>query len=50
MAMIIQVLIRLTLYLDQAIIRNGHEFGNESSSGIENTVNICAILLNLAIY
>lgn len=38
-AMVIQVLVRLTLYLDQAIIRNGHEaIGNDKRNGIENTV------------
>lgn len=36
--MIIQVLIRLTLYLDQAIIRNSRHLGNDSLPGIENTV------------
>lgn len=38
--MIIQVIIRLTLYLDQAIIRNGQEIGfNKSRFGIDNTVS-----------
>jgi hypothetical protein len=39
--MVIQVLIRLTLYIDQAIIRRaGLQFGNESSiHGIDNTVS-----------
>lgn len=36
--MIIQVIIRLTLYMDQAIIRNRHKMANESHPGIENTV------------
>lgn len=39
--MVIQVIIRLTLYLDQAIQRNGRELSNENMSGIQNTVNIC---------
>ncbi|ETN63454.1 calcitonin receptor [Anopheles darlingi] len=40
-AMVIQVVIRLTLYIDQAIIRSGvKKFGNESSrQGIDNTVS-----------
>lgn len=38
--MVIQVIIRLTLYLDQAIMRNGRDFANENMSGIQNTVNI----------
>jgi hypothetical protein len=40
--MVIQVLIRLTLYIDQAIIRRaGQQFGNESSiHGIDNTVSV----------
>lgn len=36
--MIIQVIIRLTLYMDQAIIRNRLQVGNEGHPGIENTV------------
>lgn len=38
--MVIQVIIRLTLYLDQALIRGGQESGNGSISGIDNTVSI----------
>lgn len=38
--MVIQVIIRLTLYLDQAINRNGRDLANENLSGIQNTVNI----------
>lgn len=38
--MIIQVIIRLTLYIDQAIIRNGQELADSSIFGIQNTVNI----------
>lgn len=50
--MVIQVIIRLTLYLDQAITRSGHDMGNGSRYGIDNTVhylhfkiiiNICQI-------
>lgn len=37
--MIIQVIIRLTLYIDQAIIRNGQELAGSSIFGIGNTVN-----------
>lgn len=37
--MVIQVIIRLTLYLDQALIRSGQESGNGSISGIDNTVS-----------
>ncbi|XP_058117660.1 PDF receptor [Anopheles ziemanni] len=42
-AMVIQVVIRLTLYIDQAIIRSGgKKFGNESSrQGIDNTPFLC---------
>lgn len=41
MAMVIQVIIRLTLYLDQAIIRGGRTLkGNSSLNGIENTVSL----------
>ncbi|XP_058821177.1 PDF receptor isoform X5 [Topomyia yanbarensis] len=42
-AMVIQVIIRLTLYIDQAIIRNdGRRYGNESSRhGIDNTPYLC---------
>ncbi|XP_055843388.1 PDF receptor isoform X2 [Episyrphus balteatus] len=41
-AMVIQVIIRLTLYLDQAIIRGGRTLkGNSSLNGIENTPYIC---------
>lgn len=40
MAMVIQVIIRLTLYLDQAIIRNGRDLPNDNMSGIQNTVKI----------
>ncbi|XP_055914545.1 PDF receptor isoform X2 [Eupeodes corollae] len=41
-AMVIQVIIRLTLYLDQAIIRGGRNLkGNSSLNGIENTPYIC---------
>ncbi|XP_058455071.1 PDF receptor isoform X2 [Malaya genurostris] len=42
-AMLIQVIIRLTLYIDQAIIRNGGKrYGNESSRhGIDNTPYLC---------
>ena len=39
-AMVIQVVIRLTVYIDQAIIRSGGKKGNESSrQGIDNTVS-----------
>lgn len=38
-AMIIQVIIRLTLYMDQAIVRNRYKMTNESHPGIENTVS-----------
>lgn len=38
--MITQVIIRLTLYIDQAIIRNGQELADGSIFGIQNTVNI----------
>lgn len=37
--MVIQVIIRLTLYLDQAIIRNHNKLMNETLTGIENTVS-----------
>ena len=38
-AMVIQVLIRLTLYIDQAIIRSGgKKYGNDTRHGIDNTV------------
>ncbi|XP_065077289.1 PDF receptor isoform X3 [Ochlerotatus camptorhynchus] len=42
-AMVIQVIIRLTLYIDQAIIRSGSKgYGNESSRhGIDNTPYLC---------
>uniref|UniRef100_A0A182QRK9 G-protein coupled receptors family 2 profile 2 domain-containing protein n=1 Tax=Anopheles farauti TaxID=69004 RepID=A0A182QRK9_9DIPT len=42
-AMVIQVVIRLTLYIDQAIIRSGgKKFGSESSrQGIDNTPFLC---------
>lgn len=42
MGIIIQVIIRLTLYLDQAILRSGNQTGNGSRQwhGIENTVII----------
>ncbi|XP_055606877.1 PDF receptor isoform X2 [Uranotaenia lowii] len=42
-AMVIQVIIRLTLYIDQAIIRpDGLRYGNESSRhGIDNTPYLC---------
>uniref|UniRef100_A0A182FR52 G-protein coupled receptors family 2 profile 2 domain-containing protein n=1 Tax=Anopheles albimanus TaxID=7167 RepID=A0A182FR52_ANOAL len=42
-AMVIQVVIRLTLYIDQAIIRSAvKKFGNESSrQGIDNTPFLC---------
>lgn len=41
-AMVIQVIIRLTLYLDQAIIRGGRTIKESSSlNGIENTPYIC---------
>lgn len=43
-AMVIQVVIRLTLYLDQAILRNGLKVGNESHHGIVNTVRIIICL------
>lgn len=36
--MVIQVIIRLTLYLDQALLRS-QESGNGSVSGIDNTVS-----------
>lgn len=40
--MVIQVVIRMTLYLDQAIIRNQQTFANESIHyGIQNTVINC---------
>lgn len=42
-AMVIQVIIRLTLYLDQALIRSGQESGNGSISGIDNTVSEISI-------
>lgn len=38
-AMVIQVIIRLTLYLDQALIRSGPASGNGSFTGIDNTVS-----------
>lgn len=38
--MVIQVIIRMTLYLDQAIVRNQQVFHNESIHGIQNTVFI----------
>ncbi|XP_055643083.1 PDF receptor isoform X2 [Toxorhynchites rutilus septentrionalis] len=41
-AMVIQVIIRLTLYIDQAIIRNGgKQYGNETRHGIDNTPYLC---------
>ncbi|XP_040175431.1 PDF receptor isoform X3 [Anopheles arabiensis] len=41
-AMVIQVVIRLTVYIDQAIIRSGGKKGNESSrQGIDNTLFLC---------
>lgn len=39
-AMIIQVVIRLTVYLDQAIIRKKNIYGNETRHGIDNTVGV----------
>lgn len=37
--MVNQVVIRMTLYLDQAIVNNQQTFGNESTHhGIKNTV------------
>ncbi|XP_037037209.1 PDF receptor isoform X2 [Bradysia coprophila] len=39
-AMVIQVIIRLTLYLDQALLRS-QESGNGSVSGIDNTPFLC---------
>lgn len=39
-AMLIQVIIRLTLYLDQAIKRHGRIVANDKMPGIENTVKI----------
>lgn len=45
-AMIIQVIIRLTLYLDQAIVKdNQHDFANESTVGIQNTVSVFLFLI-----
>ncbi|XP_031635133.1 PDF receptor isoform X2 [Contarinia nasturtii] len=38
-AMVIQVLVRLTVYLDQ--IRNGRNLPNENLSGIQNTPYLC---------
>uniref|UniRef100_A0A8W7PBT7 G-protein coupled receptors family 2 profile 2 domain-containing protein n=1 Tax=Anopheles coluzzii TaxID=1518534 RepID=A0A8W7PBT7_ANOCL len=44
-AMVIQVVIRLTVYIDQAIIRSGGKKGNESSrQGIDNTLNFIFLL------
>lgn len=40
-AMIIQVLIRLIVYLDQAITRKRGKFGHEHNTGIENTSFLC---------
>lgn len=40
-AMLAQVIIRLTLYVDQAILRNGRDLPNENMPAIQNTVNIC---------
>jgi len=38
--MILQVIIRLTLYIDQAVIRSGFIVGNKNSRhGIDNTVS-----------
>lgn len=37
--MVIQVIIRLTLYVDQAIVRNRQNITNETLIGIENTVS-----------
>lgn len=36
--MVIQVIIRLTLYVDQAILREGEDLANENLPGIKNTV------------
>lgn len=44
-AMIIQVIIRLTLYIDQALIRNRHDLANDNMSGIQNTVSKQSITL-----
>lgn len=41
--MIIQVVIRLTVYLDQAIIRKKNIYGNETRHGIDNTVGLLLI-------
>lgn len=41
--MIIQVVIRLTVYLDQAIIRKKNIYGNETRHGIDNTVGVILI-------
>ncbi|CAO1380408.1 unnamed protein product [Diamesa hyperborea] len=41
-AIVIQVLIRLTLYIDQAVLRSGGQDANESSRhGIDNTPYLC---------
>lgn len=45
-AMVIQVIIRLTLYLDQALIRRGQESGNDSVAGIDNTVSLNKLLMH----
>lgn len=46
--MIIQVIIRLTLYLDQAVIRgNSQAAGNTSFSGIENKVSTMDFLCRI---